>query len=124
MFAPAARDPRRRRCVRRRTRPRPGCGSGSSRAYDMGLGMGLTERDSAVIQDELGDRGAAVGDRDLRDDLQPPARQRRRGPPRGEAAHHDPRGPRPGSGPSAHGHAQQGAHPSATHAPGAGATRA
>jgi glutamate dehydrogenase (NAD(P)+) len=29
--------------------------------YVFGLDMGLTERDSAIIQDELGDRGAAVG---------------------------------------------------------------
>ncbi|MCX5529751.1 Glu/Leu/Phe/Val dehydrogenase [Streptomyces sp. NBC_00006] len=31
------------------------------REYVMGLDMGLTENDAAVIQDELGDRGAAVG---------------------------------------------------------------
>jgi glutamate dehydrogenase (NAD(P)+) len=31
------------------------------REYVMGLDMGLTEDDAAVIQDELGDRGAAVG---------------------------------------------------------------
>ncbi|MBL1101137.1 Glu/Leu/Phe/Val family dehydrogenase [Streptomyces coffeae] len=31
------------------------------RAYVMGLDMGLTECDAAIIQDELGDRGAAVG---------------------------------------------------------------
>ncbi len=31
------------------------------RAYVMGLDMGLTENDAAIIQDELGDRGAAVG---------------------------------------------------------------
>lgn len=31
------------------------------RAYVMGLDMGLTEDDAAIIQDELGDRGAAVG---------------------------------------------------------------
>ncbi|TSB31558.1 Glu/Leu/Phe/Val dehydrogenase [Streptomyces sp. NBC_01525] len=31
------------------------------REYVMGLDMGLTECDAAVIQDELGDRGAAVG---------------------------------------------------------------
>ncbi|KOV64053.1 Glu/Leu/Phe/Val family dehydrogenase [Streptomyces sp. MMG1121] len=31
------------------------------REYVMGLDMGLTEDDGAVIQDELGDRGAAVG---------------------------------------------------------------
>ncbi len=29
--------------------------------YVLGLDMGLTERDAAVVQDELGDRGAAVG---------------------------------------------------------------
>ncbi|MEV6841591.1 Glu/Leu/Phe/Val dehydrogenase dimerization domain-containing protein [Streptomyces sp. NPDC051133] len=29
--------------------------------YVMGLDMGLTENDAAIIQDELGDRGAAVG---------------------------------------------------------------
>jgi len=29
--------------------------------YALGLDMGLTERDAAVVQDELGDRGAAVG---------------------------------------------------------------
>jgi glutamate dehydrogenase (NAD(P)+) len=29
--------------------------------YVFGLDMGLTERDAAIIQDELGDRGAAVG---------------------------------------------------------------
>ncbi len=29
--------------------------------YVAGLDMGLTERDAAVVQDELGDRGAAVG---------------------------------------------------------------
>lgn len=29
--------------------------------YVVGLDMGLTERDAAVVQDELGDRGAAVG---------------------------------------------------------------
>jgi len=31
------------------------------REYVMGLDMGLTEDDAAIIQDELGDRGAAVG---------------------------------------------------------------
>ncbi len=31
------------------------------REYVMGLDMGLTESDAAIIQDELGDRGAAVG---------------------------------------------------------------
>ncbi|MFS7873134.1 Glu/Leu/Phe/Val dehydrogenase [Streptomyces asiaticus] len=31
------------------------------REYVMGLDMGLTENDAAIIQDELGDRGAAVG---------------------------------------------------------------
>ena len=31
------------------------------REYVMGLDMGLTECDAAIIQDELGDRGAAVG---------------------------------------------------------------
>ncbi|MGW2022389.1 Glu/Leu/Phe/Val family dehydrogenase [Streptomyces decoyicus] len=31
------------------------------REYVMGLDMGLTEIDAAIIQDELGDRGAAVG---------------------------------------------------------------
>ncbi|OPF81030.1 glutamate dehydrogenase [Streptomyces antioxidans] len=31
------------------------------RAYVMGLDMGLTENDAAIVQDELGDRGAAVG---------------------------------------------------------------
>jgi glutamate dehydrogenase (NAD(P)+) len=30
-------------------------------SYVAGLDMGMTERDAAVIQDELGDRGAAVG---------------------------------------------------------------
>ncbi|MFI0449297.1 Glu/Leu/Phe/Val dehydrogenase [Actinomadura sp. 6N118] len=29
--------------------------------YVVGLDMGLTERDAAIVQDELGDRGAAVG---------------------------------------------------------------
>ncbi len=29
--------------------------------YVLGLDMGLTERDAAIVQDELGDRGAAVG---------------------------------------------------------------
>ncbi|MFD0855602.1 Glu/Leu/Phe/Val dehydrogenase dimerization domain-containing protein, partial [Actinomadura adrarensis] len=29
--------------------------------YVAGLDMGLTERDAAIVQDELGDRGAAVG---------------------------------------------------------------
>lgn len=31
------------------------------REYVVGLDMGLTERDAAIVQDELGDRGAAVG---------------------------------------------------------------
>lgn len=31
------------------------------REYVMGLDMGLTENDAAIVQDELGDRGAAVG---------------------------------------------------------------
>ncbi|MFD8334212.1 Glu/Leu/Phe/Val dehydrogenase [Streptomyces solisilvae] len=31
------------------------------REYVMGLDMGLTEHDAAIVQDELGDRGAAVG---------------------------------------------------------------
>ncbi|MEU5614624.1 Glu/Leu/Phe/Val dehydrogenase dimerization domain-containing protein [Streptomyces sparsogenes] len=31
------------------------------REYVMGLDMGLTEDDAAIVQDELGDRGAAVG---------------------------------------------------------------
>lgn len=31
------------------------------REYVMGLDMGLTEEDAAIVQDELGDRGAAVG---------------------------------------------------------------
>lgn len=31
------------------------------REYVLGLDMGLTERDAAIVQDELGDRGAAVG---------------------------------------------------------------
>ncbi|MFB9906918.1 Glu/Leu/Phe/Val family dehydrogenase [Allokutzneria oryzae] len=31
------------------------------REYVLGLDMGLTERDAAIAQDELGDRGAAVG---------------------------------------------------------------
>lgn len=31
------------------------------REYVFGLDMGLTERDAAIIQDEVGDRGAAVG---------------------------------------------------------------
>ena len=31
------------------------------RQYVIGLDMGLTERDAAIVQDELGDRGAAVG---------------------------------------------------------------
>ncbi|MBB6348591.1 Glu/Leu/Phe/Val family dehydrogenase [Nonomuraea muscovyensis] len=31
------------------------------REYVLGLDVGLTERDAAIIQDELGDRGAAVG---------------------------------------------------------------
>jgi glutamate dehydrogenase (NAD(P)+) len=31
------------------------------REYVMGLDMGLTESDAAIVQDELGDRGAAVG---------------------------------------------------------------
>jgi glutamate dehydrogenase (NAD(P)+) len=31
------------------------------REYVLGLDMGLTESDAAVVQDELGDRGAAVG---------------------------------------------------------------
>ena len=29
--------------------------------YVFGLDMGLTERDAAIVQDELRDRGAAVG---------------------------------------------------------------
>jgi glutamate dehydrogenase (NAD(P)+) len=31
------------------------------REYVIGLDMGLTERDAAIMQDELGDRGAAIG---------------------------------------------------------------